>query len=357
MRNLIVFLAVAALVSGLSTLPVLGSETPKQVKVGFVYESPVGKEGYSYAHDQGRKALETLPGVTTTFVESVPEGPDFERIAQKMVRQGYDIIFGTSYGYMDPMMKVAKRFPEVDFLHCSGYKTAANMSNYFVRIYQARYLTGLVAGAMTKKNCIGYVAAFPIPEVIRGINAFTLGARAVNPQVEVRVVWTKTWYDPLLEKEAARSLLDVGADVITHHQDTIASQEAAEERGAFSIGYNSDAGAALPKSCLTSAVFVWGGLYKNIVEQIRSGKWRHGSYWYGIESGALDIAPYGSMVPQPVRELTDKAKADIKSGALVVFSGPIQDQRGTVRIPAGKVPADSELLSMDWFVAGVIGSL
>ena len=233
---------------------------------------------------------------------------------------------------------------------------AVRSDNLLTGLAIGPYLTGLVAGSMTRKNCIGYVAAFPIPEVIRGINAFTLGARAVNPEVEVRVVWTKTWYDPLLEKEAARSLLDVGADVIAHHQDTVASQEAAEERGAFSVGYNSDAGAAVPKSCLTSAVFVWGGLYKNIVEQIRSGKWRHGSYWYGIESGALDIAPYGPMVPQSVRELTDKAKADIKSGALVVFSGPVKDQQGTVRIPAGTVPADSELLRMDWFVAGVIGT-
>lgn len=357
MRNLVLLLAITALALCLPAQSTPGAETAvKEVKVGFIYESPVGEEGYSYAHDQGRRALATLPGVTTTYVEGVPEGPDFERIAQKMARQGYDIIFGNSYGYMDPMMHVAARFPEVHFLHCSGYKSAPNMSNYFVRIYQARYLTGLVAGSMSKKNRIGYVAAFPIPEVIRGINAFTLGARAVNPQIEVRVVWTKTWSDPLLEKEAAKSLLDVGADVIAHHQDTVASQEAAEERGAFSIGYNSDASAAVPKSCLTSAIFLWGGLYKNIVEQIRAGTWQHGSYWYGMESGALDIAPYGPMVPQEVRALTDRARADIKSGAFTVFSGPVRDQEGRVRIPAGTVPTDQELLSMDWFVEGVVGT-
>ena len=203
----------------------------KEMQVGFVYVSPVGDVGWSWAHDQARKAIAEMPGVTTSFVESVPEGADAERVIQNMARKGFDIIFTTSFGYMDPTLKVAEQFPNITFMHCSGYKTAPNMSNYFGRMYQARYLTGMVAGAMTKSNILGYVAAFPIPEVIRGINAYTMGARAMNPKAEVRVVWTKTWYDPATEKEAAKSLLDVGADVIAQHQDSPGPQEAAQERG------------------------------------------------------------------------------------------------------------------------------
>ena len=212
----------------------------KDMKVGFVYVSPVGDAGWSFAHDQGRLALEAMDGVTTSFVEAVSEGPDSERVMLNMARKGYDLVFATSFGYMDPMLKVAKKFPKTTFMHCSGYKTAANMGNYFARMYQARYLSGMVAGAMTKANVLGYVAAFPIPEVIRGINAFALGAQAVNPKAEVRVVWTKTWYDPATEKEAAKSLLDIGADVIAQHQDSPGPQEAAQERGVYSVGYNTD---------------------------------------------------------------------------------------------------------------------
>lgn len=356
MRTLVLLLTATLVTAALSPVPAAVADTPKEMKVGFIYESAVGEEGYSYAHDQGRKAVQTLPGVATSYVESVPEGLDAERVVLKMARQGYDIIFGTSFGYMDPMLKIAEQFPDITFLHCSGFKSAPNMSNYFARIYQARYLTGLVAGSMTRTDTIGYVAPFPLPEVIRGVNAFTLGVRAVNPQARVRVVWTKTWNDPALEKEAAKSLLDVNADVITHHQDSFASQEAAEERGVFSIGYNSDASAIVPKSCLTSAVWAWEGPYKDMVEQVRAGTWKNGSYWYGMDVGAVDIGPYGPMVPQRVRDLTDQARADIKSGKLVVFTGPVRDQRGAVRIPAGQVPGDPELLGMDWFVEGVLGT-
>ena len=219
----------------------------KEIKVGFVYVSPIGDAGWSYAHDQGRLALEAMDGVTTSYVEAVKEGPDSERVILNMARKGYDIVFATSFGYMDPMLKVAKKFPKVVFEHCSGFKTAENMGNYFGRMYQARYLSGMTAGQMTKSNILGYVAAFPIPEVIRGINAFTLGARAVNPQAQVRVVWTKTWYDPATEKEAAKSLLDVGADVIAQHQDSPGPQEAAQERGVYSVGYNTDMASFAPR--------------------------------------------------------------------------------------------------------------
>ena len=356
MRKLVLSLAVAVMTAGLFAASAIAADAKKEMKVGFIYVSPVGDEGYSYAHDQGRKAVEALPGVSTSYVESVPEGPDAERVVLKMARQGYDIIFGTSFGYMDPMMKVAKQYPNITFMHCSGYKSAPNMSNYFGRIYQARYLTGIVAGSMTKKNSIGYVAAFPIPEVIRGINAFTLGVRSANPQAEVRVVWTKSWYDPAMEKEAAKGLLDVGVDVIAQHQDSAGPQEAAQERGALSIGYNTDMSKMAPEAHMTSAIWVWNDMYKNIIEQVRAGTWKNGSYWYGMADGVVDIAPYGPMVPQNVRDLTDKAKADIKSGKLVVFSGPVKDQKGVVRVPEGSVPTDKELLSMDWFVEGVVGT-
>lgn len=329
----------------------------KDLQVGFVYVSPVGDAGYSYSHDQGRLAVEAMDGVSTSFVESVAEGQDSERVILNMARKGYDIIFATSYGYMDPMLKVAKQFPKTTFLHCSGYKNSENMANYFGRIYQARYLTGMAAGAMSKTNIIGYVAAFPIPEVIRGINAFALGAQSVNPKAEVRVVWTKTWYDPATEKEAAKSLLDVGSDVIAQHQDSPGPQEAAQERGVYSIGYNSDMTAFAPKAHLTAAVWNWGPFYTEMVKQIKDGTWKSQFYWYGLEKGVVDIAPFGAMVPTDVQQTVLAKKAEIVSGAYKVFSGPIKDQAGTEKVAPGVVMTDEELLGFNWFVQGVIGTL
>ncbi len=327
----------------------------KEMKVGFVYVSPIGDAGYSYAHDVGRQAVEAMDGVITSYVESVPEGPDSERVILNMARKGYDVIFATSFGYMDPMLKVAKQFPKVAFLHCSGFKMADNMSNYFGRIYQARYLSGIVAGSMTKSNVIGYAAAFPIPEVIRGINAFTLGAQSVNPDVTVRVVWTKTWYDPATEKEAAKSLLDVGADVIAQHQDSPGPQEAAQEKGVYSIGYNSDMSAFAPKSHMTAPVWNWGPYYTKVVEQVRKGTWKAESAWPGLKEGIVDLAPFGAMVPQNVQDKVNKEKADIIGGKKI-FTGPIKDQKGAVKIAGGVAATDIELLGMTWFVKGVVGT-
>ena len=329
----------------------------RELKIGFVYVAPVSDGGWSYAHDQARLELEKNPGVSTYYIESVPEGADSERAILNMARKGYDIIFTTSFGYMDPTIKVAKQFPQITFLHCSGYKTAANVSNYFGRMYQARYLTGLVAGQMTKKNQIGYVAAFPIPEVIRGINAFTLGVRAVNPQAEVRVVWTRTWYDPALEKDAAKSLLDIGVDIIAQHQDSPGPQEAAQERGAYSIGYSSDMSRFAVDAHLLAQIWNWGHFYQSVEEQVLAGTWEAGSFWPGLEPGIVTLSPYGKMVPQQVRDSVSKRRREIIEGKFVVFSGPIQDQNGQVRIEAGSVPLDEELLSMDWFVQGVIGGM
>jgi basic membrane protein A len=328
----------------------------KELQVGFIYVSPIGDAGWSYAHDQGRKHIEAMDGVTTSYVEAVPEGPDSERVMLNMARKNYDLIFATSYGYMDPMLKVAKQFPQVIFMHCSGFKTAPNMGNYFGRMYQARYLSGMVAGAMTKTKTLGYVAAFPIPEVIRGINAFTLGAQAMNPDVTVRVVWTKTWYDPGREKDAANSLLDVGADVVTQHQDSPATQEAAQQKGVYSIGYNSDMSAFAPQAHLCAPIWNWGPFYQEIVEQVRQGTWQSASYWYGLEKGIVNLSPISDVVPTAVKERVSNEKQAIASGQFKVFAGPIKDQAGTVRIAAGTVASDQELLGMTWFVAGVIGT-
>ena len=354
MRKLVGIVMLAAMVAAFGFgAPVAQA---KDLKVGFVYVSPIGDAGYSYAHDLGRLAVEKLDGVTTSYVESVPEGADATRVINNMARKGYDVIFATSFGYMDPMLKVAKKFPNTTFMHCSGYKTAPNMSAYFGRIYQARYLAGIVAGSMTKKNIIGYAAAFPIPEVKRGINAFTLGVRSVNPEAKVHVVWTKTWYDPATEKEAAKSLIDIGADVITQHQDSPGPQEAAQEAGIYSVGYNSDMSQFAPKAHLTSAVWNWAAFYPIVVEKVKKGEWKADHYWWGLSEGVVDLAPYGDMVPQNVRDMVDARKAEIKNGSFKVFTGPIKDQSGKVRVAKGETASDEMLLGMDWFVEGVEGS-
>jgi basic membrane protein A len=328
----------------------------KEMQVGFVYVSPIGDAGWSYAHDQGRLFIDKLDGVSTAYVESVPEGPDSERVMLNMARKNYDLIFATSFGYMDPMLKVAQKFPNQTFMHCSGFKTAKNMGNYFGRMYQARYLSGIVAGAMTKSKTIGYVAAFPIPEVIRGINAFTLGAQSVNPDAQVRVVWTKTWYDPATEKEAAKSLLDVGADVIAQHQDSPGPQEAAQEKGVYSIGYNTDMSAFAPKAHLCAPIWNWGPFYQEIVDALRNGSFEAKAYWYGMEHGIVDLSPMSDMVPADVQKMVLARKEAIASGQMKVFTGPVKDQAGKVRIAADKTPEDGALLGMDYFVQGVIGT-
>ncbi len=345
-----------ALLIVMLTLGFAGNLTAKEMKVGFVYVSPIGDAGWSYAHDNGRKAVEELEGVTTSYVEAVAEGPDSERVIQNMARKNYDVIFATSFGYMDPMLKVAKQFPKTVFMHCSGFKMSENMGNYFGRMYQARYLSGMVAGAMTKSNIIGYAAAFPIPEVIRGINAFTLGAQAVNPKATVRVVWTKTWYDPATEKEAAKSLLDVGADVIAQHQDSPGPQEAAQEKGVYSVGYNSDMSAFAPKAHLTAPVWNWGPYYQSVVKGVKDGTWKAEAAWPGMDSGIVDLAPFGPMVPKEVQDMVTAKKAEIISGKAKVFVGPIKDQEGKVKIAEGSTADDKTLLGMTWFVEGVIGT-
>ncbi len=330
----------------------------KQIKAGFIYVGPVGDAGWTWAHDQGRQALEKLPFVASTaFIESVPEGAESARVINGLVRNGNNLIFTTSFGYMDATLEVAKNNPEVVFMHCSGYKTADNVGTYFGRMYEPRYLSGIVAGKMTKKNVIGYVAAFPIPEVIRGINAFTLGVRSVNPKAEVRVVWTQTWFDPGIERDAADSLLDVGADVLAMHQDAPATLQAAEARGAYVIGYNSDMRSFAPNAFLTAPVWNWAPLYKTVAEEVKNGTWKSAALWPGMKDGLVELAPLSEKVPADVAALVAEKTEAIKAGTFHPFTGPIKDQAGKEKVAAGAVVADADLLSMNWFVEGVQGTI
>lgn len=331
----------------------------KQIKAGFIYVGPVGDAGWTYAHDQGRKEMEELPFVekNSTYIESVPEGAESVRVINGLVRKGANLVFTTSFGYMDATIDVARRHPDVVFMHCSGYKTAKNVGTYFGRMYEPRYLSGIVAGKMTKKNIIGYVAAFPIPEVIRGINAFTLGVRSVNPQAEVRVVWTQTWFDPGIERDAADSLLDVGADVLTMHQDAPATLQAAEARGAYVIGYDSDMRKFAPNTFLTAPIWDWGVLYTKIATQVSEGTWKPSQIWDGMKQGLVKLADFSDKVPADVKALVAEKTEAIKAGTLHPFAGPLKDQSGKLVVEAGKTLSDKELLGMSYFVEGVQGSI
>lgn len=329
-----------------------------KTKAAFVYVSSAKDGGYSMAHELGRQYVaKNMPDVETSFMESVPEGADSERVINQLAAQGNKIIFTTSFGYMDPTINVAKKFPDITFLHCSGFKTAPNVGTYFGRMYEARYVTGIVAGKQTKTNTIGFVAAFPIPEVIRAINAFTLGVQSVNPDAKVKVLWTNTWYNPSTEKQAALTLIDAGADVIAQHQNTPGPQQAAEERGVYGIGYNVDMSANAPKASLTSAIWNWGPYYEKTIKEVQAGTWKSSAYWGGMKDKVVDIAPYGPAVTNETKKLADAAKQNIIDGKLVVFAGPLYDQTGAERVAAGQALTDKDLLSIDWFVKGVDGQI
>jgi basic membrane protein A and related proteins len=349
---------VAIVITLLASVLDAAGGTPEVLKVGFIYVGPVGDYGWSYAHDQGRKYLETtLPEVKTTYVESVPEGADAERVLTQLARSGHQVIFATSYGYMDTVLKVAERFPEVVFLHCSGHKRRTNMGTYFGRMYQASYLSGLIAGTMTQKKRIGYVAPIPIPEVIRITNAFVLGVRAVNPEVNVHVIWTNAWYDPATESEATNSLLDIGADVIATQSDSPAPVQTAERRGAFAVGFNADASKFAPTKHLASAIWNWGPYYVEAVKQVRAKTWKSTDEWWPIGTGIVGLSPLGPAVTDPLKNLVEQRKHDLIAGRFDVFWGAIKDQSGKTRIAAGEKPTDEVLLGMDWFVEGVTGTL
>ncbi|NBB91116.1 MAG: BMP family ABC transporter substrate-binding protein [Spirochaetes bacterium] len=333
-----------------------GSEEP--LRVAFIYISPPGDLGWTYEHDQGRIETQEHFGeeIETVFIENVPEGSDSGRVMRQYAEQGFDMIFATSFGYMDYMHEVAAEFPDVRFEHASGYKTRENMATYFGRIYQPRYLSGIVAGGMTETNTIGYVAAFPIPEVIRGINAFTRGVRSVNEDAQVRVVWTNTWYGPAQEREAAIALLDADADIIAQHQDTTEPQKAAEERGVYSIGYNSDMQEFVGDSVLVSAIWNWEEYYIPTIQSALNGEWSSSQYWGGLGDDIVDLSDMSPSVPEELRETVAAERERIESGEWDVFHGPVVNQDGDVTVPDGEAMSDEEMLNMSYFVEGVIGS-
>ena len=327
-------------------------------KVGFMYVGPVEEAGYTYQHDHARKLMEEkfAGKVKTTYVENVPEGADAERVIRKLA-QSNDMVFTTSFGYMNPTVKVAAQFPKVKFEHATGYKRAANLSTYSARFYEGRFLAGVIAGRMTKSNVIGFVGAFPIPEVVQNINAYALGARMVNPKVTVKVVWVSTWYDPGKERAAADTLMSQGADVLVTHTDSAAVQEAGEQRGVWTIGYDSDMGRYGKKTCLTSVVSDWSGYYVQEVGAAMAGTWQSHDTWGGLKSGMVKMAPFNKALPQPVADEVMARQADIESGKLAPFQGPLKDQAGATKVAAGSALSDPQILGMDWLVEGVAGKL
>ena len=355
-------LGAAALVTVFGRVEALAQDAP--LKAAWVYVGPVSDDGWTAAHDAGRQVVVSTFGdkVETTYAESVPETPaDAERVIRDFAQKGNKLIFTTSFGYMEPTVNVAKDFPDTVFVHISGYKTAENLGTGFAKIEEPRYVTGIIAGKMTKSNKLGYVAAFPIPEVIRGINAFTLGVLSVNPAATVKVVWTSTWFDPPTERAAADALLDTGVDVTAQHQDSPATLQAAEARGVYGVGYDSEnMGKTVPKATLTSPIFIWGPFYVQTVQQVIDGTWVSNAWWGGWQDGAVDIAPIGDMVPDDVKALATTAADTFKSGAqtiFTIFTGPLTDQSGAEKVAAGTAMTADELLSMNWFIKGVEGDI
>ena len=333
-------------------------KSDKKIKVGFLYVGPIGDGGYSYAHNEGRLYLEKELKVETIYKESVKEDKaEVEKVVDNMIDEGANVIVGTSFGFQEGMLSSAKKHPEVKFLHCSGYETAENMSQFFGKIHEMTYLNGIVAGLKTKSNNLGYVAAFPIPEVIRNINAFTLGAQSVNPKVKVKVTWTNTWYDPAKEKDAALALIDGGSDVIAQDQDTAGAQQAAESKGVFSVGYNTDMSKTAPGANMTSAVWNWGPYYVKQVKAIMDGTWKSEKYWGGYVDNIVDLAPLTANAPANAKDLVEKAKKEIKATKNKVFMGPIKDQSGTEKVKAGATLSDEDIWNMNWFVQGVEGTI
>jgi basic membrane protein A len=333
------------------------------VTAAFVYLTDPGDAGWTWAHHRGAEQAAAATGASLLTVENIAEGsPEFDQSVRDFIADGADAVFATSFGYMDAMEALSAEFPDVDFFHATGYKSNdTNFGNYFGRIYQARYLTGLTAGAATETNEIGYVAAFPIPEVIRGIHAFTLGVREANPDATVTVNWTSTWFDPAVEGEAAQALLDGGADVIAMHQDSTAAGERAEAAGARWISYNSDMCEYAPNAYLSSAIWNWGHYYALAIESVADGSFSGGGTWPGMETGMVQIGSLASDVSQEIRDLIDQRSQEMINGSFDPFTGPINDQEGNEIIAAGETPPDFapdglSLLGMGVFVEGVVGS-
>jgi simple sugar transport system substrate-binding protein len=352
-KNLIGALALAAAASTPHAQPVA-----PPLKVAFVYVSPIGQAGWTYQHEQGRLALEKALGakVQTRYVEGVPEGADAERVMRDLAAQGNKLIFATSFGYLEPALRVGAEFPDVKLEQTGGYKTAANVNNYNARWYEARYLAGYLAGKTSRSGVAGYVAGFPVPEVVQGINAFTLGMRAANPKAQVRVLWLDTWFDPAREREAALTLVNGGADVLANHSASTAVPQAAEEKGVKVITYQSDMARFAPNAQLAAVTADWGGYYTRVAESVLAGRWQSQPVWGGLKDGMVNLSAVNKSVPAPVVAEVDGLRKAIVDGRLVPFSGRLVDNQGRLRQEKGALD-DKAIASMDWFVAGVVGSV
>lgn len=339
--------------------PAAEAPKPEPLKVGFIYVGPVGDAGWTFAHDNGRKAIEAKFGdrIKTTFVEKVPEGPDAERVIRDLVAQGNKLIFATSFGYGDAMEKVAKDFPEVYFEHATGFKTAPNLRVYEGRFYEDAYLAGIVAGRMTKTNTLGFVGSFPIPEVLRNVNAYTLGAQSVNPKIKTRVVWVSSWFDPPKETEAAQSLINGGADVLLQNTDSSAVLQTAEKAGKFAFGWDSDMSMYAPKAHLGSAVLNWGVYYEKAVDDVLNKTWKTEVTKWGTKEGMNDFVKIPDTVPEDVKKLVDAAKAGLKDGSVAVFKGPLKDNAGKEVLAKDAVADDAWKAAVNFYVKGVEGKV
>ena len=354
-RNVLGSAAAAATLVGLGAR----LRAQEQVKAGFVYVGPVGDHGWTYRHDVGRKDLEAALGdqVATSFVENVSEGPDAERVIRQLAATGNHIVFTTSFGFMNPTARVAQQFPDVKFEHCTGYKTADNLAVYNARFYEGRTVIGHIAGRMSQSGTVGYIGAFPIPEVVMGINAFFLAARKANPDLRLRIVWANSWYDPGKEADAGKTLIDQGADIIVQHTDSPAALQVAEERGVWAFGQASDMRKFAPNAQLTAIVDNWGPYYIERLKALQAGTWESHNIWHGLKEGMVEIAPYGPAVPADVAEEADRIKNAIIAGELHPFTGPIHNQAGELVLPEGETMADEDILRMNYYVRGIEGSL
>ncbi|MBA5636584.1 BMP family ABC transporter substrate-binding protein [Duganella sp. LX20W] len=352
-------LAYATLAATLGMAAAAPAQAAEPFKVGFVYVGPVGDAGWTYAHEQGRLALEKELGdkVKTTYVENVPEGADAERVIRKLAADGNKLIFTTSFGFMNPTEKVAKAFPNVVFEHATGFKTGKNMGTYETKTYEGAYLLGVVAGKMTKSNVLGMVASFPIPEVIRNINAFTLGAQSVNPAVKTKVIWVSSWYDPAKERQAAETMIAQGADVLTQNTDSPATLQVAQEKGIYAFGWDSDMVKFAPKAHLTAVVNNWGGYYIDTAKAVMAGTWKPTDIHGGIKEGMIKMSPLNAAVKPDAAKAFEEKKALIASGKFTPFQGPIKDQSGAIKVAAGAVMPFKDLMSMNFYVQGVEGSI
>ncbi|MBY0357058.1 MAG: BMP family ABC transporter substrate-binding protein [Candidatus Obscuribacterales bacterium] len=343
----------------LSCQPVFSAQP---TKVGFITVGPINDWGYNYAHNQGRLYLDkAMAGkVQTTIAENIPESAEVERVMEKMIAQGNKIIFSTSYGYFEPELRVAKRHRDVIFLQCGrdDVQNTPNLATYTPKQYEPMYLAGIVAGRMTKKNSLGYVAAHPVPIILQNINAFILGARSVNPKAKIKVVWTNKWSDPPVEAEAAKGLIESGVDVLAMTLDSpITVLQTAEKNGVYSVGYHADGGKFAPKGWLTGSMWNWGPLDVNMVKSIQNKTWKPGNYRYPLKDGYVQLAPFGPAVPKDVQSEVSVLKKRMESGEFVVFQGPLKDREGKELLKSGQKPDLHFIESMNWFAPGVEGSL